>query len=317
MVEHKKIELTQIKTLKSGRKSNKTFLNKTVHLITGSCAQDLADYVTKKHIDLQNSTGFTAHKNDNAWDFCSGYNNIAELCKTGWITGTNSVCDFSDKIRENVKKNAKYDRDTTGLFFDITDVIAGVPECYFKKSIIKKSKEVQLNINITGAYNVPAELLHNRGAAILALVKTLQAENWRVKLSLFACFLNYSIDDNDKNKGYCVQRIDLDTKPLDVSELSLILAHPGFMRRIGFAAAESAEQVLSLGAYGGGTLGKDCPYLSGFNALDIDKIITFCKPETSENSIDFMGYVLKTDTQFNTAQGAAKWVQAQIVGLNK
>jgi hypothetical protein len=317
MIKHEKLMVSQGKFVKGrGRAAGKTVYNqKTVHLITGTCARDFSEYVEQKHVNINYATSFQAHENDEKWDFSAGYNGVAELCKTGWIPGTQSVCDFSDKIRENIKKNSSYRRDTSGLFYDIADAIAGVPECYFKKDNVKQTKEIQININITGSYKVPASLLHNRGAAILALIQSLQAEKWNVKLSLFSCFLNYSIADDGKNRGYCVQRIDLDTKPLDVSELSLILAHPGFMRRIGFAVSETSEQVYSLGAYGGGTLTKYCSNLSDFSSADIENIIDTCKPKTCENTLNFMEYVLDTDIQFNTPKSAGVWVQSQLDSL--
>jgi hypothetical protein len=221
----------------------------------------MVDFVEKNHIDRHNAQSNTCHLGQENWDFNAGYDGVAALCKTGWTIGTQSVCDFSDKIRENYKKNSSYSRDTTGLFFDVSDVIAGVPECYFKKNAPKQTKEIQLNINITGSWKCTAEMLHNRGAAILALVQTLQSEQWRVKISLFSSWFEYS---KGKTKGYCVQKIDLDTKPLDVSELSLILAHPGFMRRISFAVSETCEKSLNLGSYGGGTLNINENRLSKF-----------------------------------------------------
>lgn len=282
------------------------------HLVAGSSAFDFADWIAKNHPDKAAGVVSPNSKpNNQSWDFGAGFSGVADLCKTGWTCGTHTICDFSDKIREAHKKNAKYSRQTSGLFFDVADVLAGVPECYFYKNEKKETREIQLNISITGAYDVPADTLHNRGAAILALVQTLQAENWRVKLSLYCALLDYPIGGNDKKPGYTICRIDLDTRPLDVSELSLILAHPGFMRRICLATAETTEQNPNLGGYGGGTLKMSDYKLRDFSDETKTQILQAAIP-ASENSLNFLEYVTKSDTQFNTPESAAKWVQNQL-----
>jgi hypothetical protein len=82
---------------------------KTVHFVSATCSQDMADFVEKNHIDRHNAQSNTCHLDQENWDFNAGYDGVAALCKTGWSTGTQSLCNFSDKIRENYKKNRLFE----------------------------------------------------------------------------------------------------------------------------------------------------------------------------------------------------------------
>ena len=313
MLTHSKINLN--KYIPAKRKNGKaTTKPVTIHFIKATCARDISEFIESNHPDKSASNAMNAHFNDEKWDFSAGFAGISELCKTGWNTGTQSVCDFSDKIRENYKKNSSYSRDTTGLFFDVSDVIAGVPECYFKKNETRQTKEIQLNISIAGDFKCPASMLHNRGAAILALVQTLQSEQWRVKISLFCALFEYPKNGNEKNPGYTIARIDLDTKPLDVSELALILAHPGFLRRMILATAETVEGCSNLGGYGNGTLKDTDNRLSGFIGNErrsmLNDVIPVCN-----NSLNFLEYINNQDQSFDSPASAAEWVKNQIESI--
>lgn len=155
-----------------------------------------------------------------------------EYFRTGYEVNTLELNSQAEELSERLCESLQFRRDVTGQFFDVGDVIAGVPEAWFEIEQASEPYEAHVWINITTTHYISQEQYFNRGLVIVSLIKLLQKLGFRVKLKLQF----KSIKDSSRKVQHVI--VDVPTDPLDIDLLNYALTQVSFYRRLCFALDE-------------------------------------------------------------------------------
>jgi hypothetical protein len=174
------------------------------------------------------------------WDFSAGFAGAVALARQGWPEGLARV----DAIRAEVSQHVMRELCRPGWAFDVAGAVpdvgrylAGEPE-----NMLAPAEEpaparvVRLVVNVAASCNVDAKVLFARGAAACALVDAFEATGCRVEVVAVVAVAGHS---NGKDCTADSVTLKLADQPADRDRLAFALCHPGFMRRLWFAVAES------------------------------------------------------------------------------
>ena len=223
------------------------------------------------------------------------------LAQTGWHTGTDDIVTRLESVkRHEVEATGGYYWDTTGLQFDVGQVLSGEPECWLEQQMRPAKKAVSICVNIVASAMIDGAKLARRGAAIIALVDTLQDAGYIVELTALGGF------ENVTNHKYVFCWFDFGTSPLDLDAAALVLAHPGWMRHAGIALMDCAT-----GTDGGRSR-------SGTkNRAGICKDLSYREQESFDLYIPAANCSYSTGGELADEADAAKWVAKQIEAVQR
>jgi len=287
-------------------------------MLVAESAVDLFDWIKERH-DFNDHCGsqdrYTPPAKD--WDMNAGWSGAVEMVGKGWNEGTKDVLARMDQVKHSLEEQfAGYRMDVTGQFFDVGLVISGEPECWFHEETEPVRKIAKIAVNATAACSTSADLIRNRGAAIVALADHLQQAGWIVEISVFFVALGHKEQDGNSNT---IIRIDVPTRPIDIDELAFLVAHPAGFRRIGFAAEEAVNGNKYLGGYGGcGILKGDAEWKGDIKPEHSQAFVDWCKDGScsADASIELLEYLTPSQGEdFKTPETAARWVKKQIENI--
>lgn len=269
---------------------NITGSKKRGYTIESDSLQELTEWAVRESAPYGRSSRY--HEPSESWDFSAGFNGMRSLVKSGWHVGTNDIAVRLEKIQHRVEEElVGYRNDVTGQFFDVGLVLAGEPECWYEQDYIPKRQIVKIAAQTLASCRTSAELIRNRGAAIVALVEKLQAEGYIVELSII-CYAESGGYSLGKCPFVCI-KLNMGSSPIDIDAASFCLAHPAFVRRLYFAVAEAVIKG-DCGTYGSS---RD----SHYNDDSVDILLGRYVDETH-----------KETSQFRTIAGAAEWVRETV-----
>lgn len=236
-----------------------------------SSLNELLRYLEKNEKTKTNQ--YSSHKESS--DF-SGTKDFAEalgLLKNG-----------SPEIMEGLKKAVKlsvaklakeintlpqgYVTDVVGLFFDVSKVIDGEPECWLREPW-DKEKKPRLRVPICGSYNagVDKQTVINNASEIIALIKALEDNGFEVEATMV--FPANDCSSSDKEKHACNSvRIKGFDENFNWNKLSGML-HPSFFRRIVFRDLELMYPETLASGYGRTTHDTLLAFEGGESMLDL------------------------------------------------
>ncbi len=210
-----------------------------------------------KHLEENKETKTNKNSAYNGSEHFTGtanFDEALELLRTG-----------SDEIKEGLKKSVKlaveklnkelntkpegYVADVHGLFFDVSRVIEGEPECWYREPWDKVRKP-RLQIPVIGSYNASfsKEQAIKNAAEIIALVKALESAGFECEMTMVFAANGAAFGVTDRNSYQAVMIKNYD-ETFNWNKLSAML-HPSFFRRLIFRDVELMYPNNLNGGYG-------------------------------------------------------------------
>jgi len=239
-----------------------------------------------------------------SWDLNTNRNQSAEMARTGWKEGVaeakKALAEIRGKLTAGIWGEAETEyHDVCGPRFDLDAYLDGEPECYAttETAADRLGSQMDLWVAVDFLAYITAESAMRRGAAIMALVRHLQASGIDVRLT------GYSAVQSVGHDALYTVRIADQSGAISSDRLAFALAHPAFLRRLIFSAMElSVENP----GHGYGT------YLKGCESCDIMSIF-------AGRQIDYLIPPPSSNRDFETPERAAAWLvgHARKMGLAK
>lgn len=156
-------------------------------------------------------------------------------------------------------------RDVEGQFFDVGDVVNGVPECWFNRANIEPRENIDIVAGLGAPCDTSIEQIVNRGAAIVGMVERLTECGFNVNIEL-----KNRVEYGANYIGELT--INIPTNPIDIDGLAFILANPCALRRMIFAwrELETANKSMTWCAYGA-----SMSLLRGWDVVSDNNIVLF------------------------------------------
>lgn len=169
-----------------------------------------------------------------------------KLARFGWKEGAAKLAKFEHNITPNCGEKAVYNWDVTGEFFDVATVLTGNPECWMSSVLESSVRCIDICVSIAVSSGVNADTIMRRGAAICALVDTLDYQRIRTSLS----WNDYISHDN--HKFSMTTQLKAHEQPLDMDRVAFGMAHPASLRRTVFSFMETTPDMACCvkGSYG-------------------------------------------------------------------
>ncbi len=179
----------------------------------------------------------------NSWDFGTNFDKAVNLARFGWPEGAQKIKEAAEYITEIIKPQTHQQdiRYTTngGGFIDIGRYLTGEPECFGTYAPPEDpTKPITLVIDATTHGSTGAQLINNRGAALVAIIDALEHLGYRVE-----CKAVISIE-----QGFGARTIIITTKvkeceqPVDIDRMAFTFTHPAFLRKIIFGVLETEPE---------------------------------------------------------------------------
>jgi hypothetical protein len=168
--------------------------------------------------------------NGNHWDGGISSAKALELAENGSLDMVSSADMFLHQLETNIENApiVSYVPSVYGSRVSVPAYLSGVPNC-MRRRVIKEgsARQVSIYVSLTSSGGISAGTLLKRGMTILALLRSLQA--CRVSVDLF---LMTELDGNRDKTGETILIIPIESKPLDLSVASFVIAHPAFDRNL-------------------------------------------------------------------------------------
>lgn len=161
-----------------------------------------------------------------------------KLARNGWPKGRAQMVDgvrdaFRGRAAAGIGPGITYD--VAGAVPCAPAAAAGDPMCMmdFQPEIRAARPIVRLLVPFVYSANVQHQTIINRGIAMLTLIDAIEAAGQRCEIDLIWVAGGDGSKDTATNVlRVCVKRPE---EPLDLDRLAFAIAHPSFLRRIGFA----------------------------------------------------------------------------------
>lgn len=178
------------------------------------------------------------------WDFNAGFDGALDLARTGWVEGRTRIEEMSHRFIEQVEgahreafEQPVFTRSLVGSGVNVGRFIAGVPDAMTtRKRVEMDAPVIDVLCNVSASAGISADTYMIRGAAVAALVDLLELSGRRVRVTTV---LNTTSGDGAYT---CYVTVKHPGDPLQVDALAFALAHPAYMRRLGFSLMEQAPK---------------------------------------------------------------------------
>ena len=131
---------------------------------------------------------------------------------------------------DNVPQNApKWALDVAGCIPSVPAYLAGDPRCMRRKMLVKQPLPARIFASVCVSGGVPASLMEQRGVIVAALVYKLAA------IRPVELWVTSETRTEDKSKFHMIR---LNTKPLNLSRICAMLAHPAALRTLFFSLSD-------------------------------------------------------------------------------
>lgn len=182
-----------------------------------------------------------------AWYASKDFEEALSLARDGWKEGEDLIKPLSMEAKQLISDKIErpfYVYDVEGTEVDVARFLDGEPEHWTRQEYRVTDgpgrRIMKVAYNITASFNVDAEVLTGRGAAVLALVELLELGGYGVEL-VVGVGVNYGPLDEDCNYsslyGAYVPIKGAD-QPLDLPRAAFAIAHPSMFRRMFFSVME-------------------------------------------------------------------------------
>lgn len=240
---------------------------------------------------------FASHRSDMDEWAGGSYDECVTLATQGWMDARPNVEAILEPVREHMSTllSDVPDRfhDITGFEPNIERYIDGEFECMIDEMpirILKEGKVFTLLINGCFDNMVKKETVFARGAAICALVESLQ---------MLGCDLNIWVETTVRSVGRkllsTLTKVHDAGENLDINNVMFPIGHPGWLRRIVFGIMEGETvgvrknfNITEHGGYGVPTSGTMCGEM-----VNPSFVMTLGASHRDQDITDPVGWVLK------------------------
>ncbi|MEV7090663.1 hypothetical protein AB0O07_33170 [Streptomyces sp. NPDC093085] len=255
---------------------------------------------------IENGDG--RHYPNNEWAGGS-WEEALRLAEDGWTTVLPEVDAEVAELRERVADEVVTTSlvpawDVTGSEVDVGVYLSGTPECMVDAVPQRMSARGRVvTFLIPTGYNnkTPHSAVHNRGVALAALCSAIIATGHSVEI--WSGFCTY-VTDTDRFAS--VARVISPAEPFDTARLMYVMAHPTMLRRLWFAAWDSAPEPVARRMY-------DNNY--GYAPYD-------CYPEDLPDTLTstltdayILPFLSPKDSQWESLDSALQWCREMFAGL--
>ena len=186
---------------------------------------------------------------DEGWHGTRTYADALEMAREGWAEMRPLVERIADKvqpsIREYEQETVTWTYDVAGDFPDVGRYLEGDPECMLLPTmapVARHGRVVTILIDMTVSASISPEEIRARGAAVVALIETLQmfghtCDLWIEDTSSTKPSRRQGDEDDDRSTR--LVRIKSPSEYIDADALMYVLAHPSVLRRHCFAQRET------------------------------------------------------------------------------
>lgn len=233
-----------------------------------------------------------------SWDFGIGYNGAYEVARNGWPEGRTNIEELSYNFRSVVEAahrdafaQSVFTRALAGSGVNVGRFNAGLPDAMVtRKRVDIESPVIDIVCNVSMSGSVNASVYMIRGAAIAALADLLELSGRRVRITAV------NKTKTGTSTFECHTTIKKPGDPVQMDALAFALAHPAYLRRLGFSIMEQApKKVRNAIGIGDGGYGYGAP-------SDIDTDADLYMPSIYSGS----------DWSESRAQA---WVEQQLVNM--
>lgn len=214
----------------------------------------------------EGSPKFSGHasrkeRSNRSWDLGAGWAGAQKLLSDGWPEGVAKLKTAVAALPSSVGFGRIPDSDVCGDSLNIPAFVAGDP-CHWdcdpdEDASLGQTKVIRLVVPVGAYAYFSAEHLYNRGAAVVACVRSIEAAGYQCEV-----VAESGADGGGSSDPVICQRVVVKHAgcSLDLNNLAVWIAHPAIFRRIFFAGREGLWDVRlpnggdvrgSLGGYGG------------------------------------------------------------------
>lgn len=180
-----------------------------------------------------------------SWAGTATFEEATELAATGWIAVRPEVLAITEAIRDDLRPylvdTFQSDFDVAGAAVDIDRYLTGEPECLVQLTPVKVAKPGRvITVLVSAAYssNIRGEDIKQRGAAIAALVESLELLQHATEVWVEAQAGHGGLG---KDTYTVLVKVKAVNEKLDIDRLLFAVAHPAFLRRLWFSVAEQEQ----------------------------------------------------------------------------
>lgn len=181
-------------------------------------------------------SSFTSSKR---WTGTDSFEDALQLLETGDDEITKKLKDATaTKLQALNSKASSYIPDVQGAFFDVSKVLTGEPECYYKLSYEKTTRpraDLQVVINYSASTGV--ELLIDNASDLLVKIKQFELQGVEVRLSAITKSSHMTTGKYSNQTFIGIVLLKDYQDSINYRKLSGIL-HPSFNRRLLFRLKE-------------------------------------------------------------------------------
>jgi hypothetical protein len=199
------------------------------------------------------------------WDEGVGFDGAIKLASEGWPEGMKKLQGAMDILRGQSKGKARVN-DVGGDYPIVARAIAGLPDSMSRRVMSSASRKPILDIYLYGAFSagVDSGQFIVYGAALVDFVDSCEAAGYSVNITV-----NMTVFNEGRRNGITgsIFPIKKAGEALDLGKLVYFIAHPSFLRRLGFQDLQSKQAEKILG-YGMGNVIHELPVHKEFSEPD-------------------------------------------------
>lgn len=250
---------------------------------------------------------------NHAWTFGADLDAAIDLARRGWHAGNEQITRVRAAMPD-ARVNGRggvWRNDVGGFIPNVPRAIIGLPDSMRRKvnGTNARGRVVSIAVNPSMSGGLDAGLRVNQGAAIVALIDSLESAGYRVHVTLDR------VQTATRDRGVVRTACDLKqaTEPLDVDRLAFWLAHPAALRRMFFNACEWITGY-EKNAEASGNSGQPNNYATpdGVRAVHGEQVLYFPSLSTANHGNGGLG----DPARYATAASAAKCAAEIVARFN-
>lgn len=192
------------------------------------------------------------------WYGCT-FDEAIELGLNGWAEGTKHLAEYQDSVQSTLHSaglaprdggEASYDWGRTAEGgrgeIDVATYLTGDPECIVARVDASTASSIRIYVDCSASFMVDGAKMTERGAILAAMIDALHQRGVLVEL-----WAGQRMTNGESVYASWV-KLKANTEPLDIQQVVYALAHPSFLRRLGFSALEAEPFAFQLGCVTGG-----------------------------------------------------------------
>lgn len=172
------------------------------------------------------------NQRDHDWDLGVGFQGAIDMARQGWQAGVDKLQKiYKPVIPQGVARTRAYS--VAGHSPCIGRFLSGAPDCMNTRIFSDTNKKPVIDITIcpVAGSGVSGDNMLLFGAAIAEIIINLEASGYAINIDA-AMIIDASMTDVISGSFISLKKSNY---PLDMSRLIYFMAHPSFLRRLGFA----------------------------------------------------------------------------------